>query len=260
MEGSRMKDDGAPTLRWYSTGELAAVTDYSVQQVRDLEDLHVIPSAHRQTNGYRQFTGVHLTALRAYRRLAFAMGPALARSTMRQLYALSYNEAIATVGALHANLAHSRDETITALHALDQILDESLDDAPADPTDAMTITELSSALGVRSSTLRYWEHEGLITPERESQRAPRRYPPGAVRDARIITALRAGNYGIPAVRAVMTSLDTLGTTADARDSLRRRLQDIAARSDALLRAGTDLADLLQPQASHHSPDEKGRKV
>lgn len=220
----------------------------------------MIPSAHRQANGYRQFTDVHLIALRAYRRLAFAVGPALARSTMCQLYALSYNEAIAYVVALHVDLAHSRDETITALHALDQILDESLNDEPAVPTDAMTITELSSALGVRSSTLRYWEHEGLISPERESPGSPRKYPPGAVRDARIVTALRAGNYGIPAVRAVMTSLDTIGTTAHARDSLRQRLQDIAARSDALLRAGTDLADLLQPQAGHRLSDGQDRKV
>ena len=30
----------------------------------------------------------------------------------------------------------------------------------------MTITELAAALGVRASTLRFWEQEGLVSPDR----------------------------------------------------------------------------------------------
>ena len=58
----------------------------------------------------------------------------------------------------------------------------------------MSITELSAALGVRSSTLRFWEHQGQITPDREQALAARRYTPDAVRDARIVAALGAGGY------------------------------------------------------------------
>lgn len=232
----------------YTTSGLAAVSGYSVQQVRDLEHLGVIPPAIRRPNGYRQFTGIHATALRAYRHLAIAVGPVAARETMRETRQLPFDEAIARIVALHVGLARDRDDTAAALHALDGIVEESAHDALAGPADAMSITELSAALGVRSSTLRFWEHQGLIAPDREQPLATRRYPPDAVRDARIVAALRAGGYRIPAVQSVMTSLRTLGNTGDARTALQDRLQNIAARSGALLRAGTDLADLFASTA------------
>ena len=228
----------------YSTGRLAAASGYSVQQIRDLERLAVIPAALRRANGYRQFGGTHLVALRAYRNLAVAVGPVVARTTMRDVRSLPYDEAVARVVALHVALARARDDTMIALQALDAIVDESAREAPALPDDSMAITELSLALGVRSSTLRFWEQEGLITPERKGPARTRDYPPEAVRDARIVAALRAGGYRVPAVRAIMTSLAGTGDPAEARDALQGRLRSIAARSEALLRAGTDVADLL----------------
>lgn len=109
----------------------------------------------------------------------------------------------------------------------------------------MSITELSAALGVRASTLRFWETEGLVAPDRDEPHSVRRYPPDAVRDARIVAALRAGGYRIPAIRGVMASLRDLDSAADARATLRNQISNIAARSVALLRAGADLAELLE---------------
>lgn len=232
----------------YTTSQLAAASGYSAQQVRDLDQLGVIPPAVRQSNGYRQFTRLHVTALRAYRHLAIAVDPVVARATMRELRHLPMDDAFARIVALHVDLARSRDDALAALRALDSIIDESAHDTPAAPGDTMSITELSTALGVRSSTLRFWEQEGLITPERNEPLAARRYPPDAVRDARIVAALRAGGYRIPAIHAVMTSLRTLDRTADAREALHNRLRDIAVRSDALLRAGADLSDMLRSPA------------
>ncbi|WP_404435760.1 MerR family transcriptional regulator [Microbacterium aerolatum] len=237
---------GTPALdsERYKTSGLAAVSGYSVQQIRDLERLGVIPSATRRTNGYREFAGVHVLALRAYRRLAIAVGPVIARETMREMRLLPRDEAVARIVALHVDLARSREQTIDALNALDGIVDEGARDAPPAPGDTMSIGELSAALGVRSSTLRFWEQEGLIAPARRELLAVRRYPPGAVSDARIVMALRAGGYRIPAVHAVMTALHSLDGSSDAREALQARLQSIATRSEALLRAGTDISDLL----------------
>lgn len=235
--------DGHASER-YTTSRVAAAAGCSVQQVRDLERLGVIPPAVRRPNGYRQFTAAHATALRAYRNLAIAVGPVLARATMRDARDLPYEDAIARIVALHVGLARSRDDTLSALRALESIVDESArDDAPL-PGDSMSITELSAAIGVRSSALRFWEKQGLIAPERPDGRSTRRYPPAAIGDARIVAALRAGGYRIPAVQAVMTSLRTVDGADDARAALQHRLRTLAARSEALLRAGTDIADLL----------------
>lgn len=231
-------------LEAYTTGGLASATGYSVQQVRDLERLGVIPPAMRKSNGYRRFDSKHITALRAYRYLAVAVGPVVARSTMREARDLPYDEAIARVVALHVGLARSRDDTLAALRALDGIVDEIAHDAAPMPADSMSITELSTALGVRSSTLRFWEQQGLVTPERATALNARSYPLAAIRDARIVAALRAGGYRIPAVKAVMDSLRTIEGTDDARDALQNRLRTLATQSEALLRAGTDIADFL----------------
>lgn len=228
----------------YTTGRLASAAGYSVQQIRDLERLGVIPPAIRQSNGYRRFGSEHITALRAYRHLAISIGPVLARGTMREVRGLPYDEAIARVVALHVGLARSRDDTIEALRALDNIVEEDAHDAAPTPADSMSITELATALGVRSSTLRFWEQQGLVTPERATRLNARSYPPAAIRDARIVAALRAGGYRIPAVRVVMDSIRTISNTDDARDALQNRLRTLATQSEALLRAGTDIADFL----------------
>lgn len=229
-----------------STHAVAHTAGYSVQQVRDLERLGTIPPAHRSANGYRRFDTTHVVALRAYRRLAQAVGPVVARRLMQELQLLPYDEAVARVVALHTELARARDEAVAALQALGAIAAEADTDDPGGPADVMTITELAEALGVRSSTLRFWEREGLVDPHRDGPLKARVYPLEAVRDARIVTALRAGGHRIPAVRAVMTSLHSVEGMGDARKALEGRLRKIAAQSAALLRAGADLADLLEP--------------
>lgn len=238
---------GAP----FTTSGLAAETGYSLQQVRDLERLGVIPPAPRRPNGYRQFTMLHATALRAYRQLAISVGPVDARRIMSELPDLPYDEAVARIVALHVDLARTRENTLAAVRALDSIVDEADREAAAAPQDSMNITELSTVLGVRSSTLRFWEQEGLIIPERAGHRRARNYPVDSIRDARIVTALRSGGYRIPAVRAVIASLRTTSGARDARESLHNRLQSIATQSEALLRAGADISDLL------HQPDPSG---
>lgn len=229
-----------------STIEVAAASGYSVQQVRDLERLGVIPPARRRSNGYRVFGGLHLLALRAYRGLASAIGPVAARATMRDARTLPFDEAVARIVALHVGLARAREDALAAIQALDAIVDESDHSASARPDDALTITELALAIGVRSSTLRFWEQSGLIAPERAAMTGARSYSPEAVAEARIAAALRAAGYPIPSVLGILRSIRSVDG-GDARAALDGRLRSIAARSEALLRAGTDLMDLLSAE-------------
>lgn len=239
------------------TADVARAAGCSVQLVRDLERLGVLPAAGREDNGYRTFGAEHVVALRAYRGLAAAVGPVEARRTLREARASSPEEAAARVSALHVRLAAEREEAVAALRALRSIRAEACDDDPGTlardrATDAaMTIGELAAALGVRPSTLRFWEDEGLVHPDRVTSLAVRRYPPAAVGEARIVVALRSAGYRVPDVRRTVAALRRLDGLDEPVGVLRGRLDAIARRTVALLRAGADVARLLDV---HPVPD------
>ncbi|MEU3503588.1 MerR family transcriptional regulator [Streptomyces hundungensis] len=226
------------------TVEVARESGYSVQQVRDLERLGVIPPAARSGNGYRSYTSAHVHALRAYRGLAGAVGPVAARQMLAELRTETIAEAASAISAVHVRLARERDEALRAQQALRAIQDETTEPELEQESDAMTITQLAAALDVRPSTLRFWELEGLVVPERVTSLLVRRYGLSAIRAARIVAALRGAGYGIPAVRDIMGSLHQLDGLGETQRILQQRLDQIAIRTVALLRAGADLAAVV----------------
>lgn len=230
-----------------TTAAVAAATGYSVQQVRKLEDLGVIPAAARAANGYRQFDSSHVQALGAYRDLALAVGPVAARQVLRAVRQEPPAETLAVLSGLHAQLLEEREQTLAARRALEAIHAEDQVEAAPVASDVMTITELSQALGVRASTLRFWESAGLVAPHRIQTRSgtARRYDLPAVHEARIAAALRAGGYRIPEVRQALDALRDVGDTHQADAALDARLARIADRMLALLRAGAAVADALR---------------
>ncbi|MCX4835520.1 MerR family transcriptional regulator [Streptomyces sp. NBC_01016] len=241
------------------TVDVARESGYSVQQVRDLERLGVIPAATRSSNGYRAYAPVHVRALRAYRGLAGAVGPVAARQLMADLWTRTVTEAAAAINAVHVGLARERDEVLRAQKALWAIESEAAHHGAVEGADTMTITELAAALGVRTSTLRFWEREGLVAPERVTSLRARRYDAPAIGAARIVAALRGSGYGIPAVRDIIDSLHSLhslregGGPERVRHILVERLDRIGARSVELLRAGADLAAVLDSLTPARDP-------
>jgi DNA-binding transcriptional MerR regulator len=233
-----------------SVSAVAALTGYSLQQIRNLEGLGAIEPARRAGNGYRQFTACHVRDLRAYRDLAHAVGPVEARRAMTQIRSLQADQALALVSSFHERILQQRAQALAALEALEVIRAEPVTDE--DPADTMTISQLAEALGVRTSTLRFWEQVGLVTPERVNLRSAsaRRYPPPAIREARITAALRAAGYRIPDVHIAITALRNLRHIDRPIDVLQVRVQQIANRAHALLRAGTTLAEIIQSTARH----------
>ncbi|AWK12535.1 MerR family transcriptional regulator [Streptomyces spongiicola] len=229
------------------TADAARESGYSPQQVRDLERLGVIPPAARSDNGYRCYTAAHVHALRSYRGLAAAVGPVAARAMLPELRTATLTEAASAVSALHVRLAREREEALRAQEALLAVRAEAGESAFARESDAMTITELAGALGVRPSALRFWEQEGLLTPERVTSLRARRYGLPAIRTARIVAALRSAGYGVPEVRDIVGSLDGLAGFEETRRLLGDRLDRIAARSVALLRVGADLAAVVMAE-------------
>ena len=225
-----------------TTAAVARAVGYSTQKVRDLERLGVLPAAERTLSRYRLYEERHIIALRAYRGLAAAIGPVPARQLMPTLLQGALDTAAEKIDGLHAMLARSRDQVREASHGLQAVLADTAD--VFDDRDSMTIGELAEAIGVRSSALRHWEHEGLLNPDRTSRSHPRRYNPRAITEARIVATLRNGGHRIPPISRVLEQLRKHGLTAEAQALLDERLTDLNRRSVALLGASGDLHTLL----------------
>lgn len=234
-----------------TTSAMAEASGYSVQQVRDLEALGVIAAASRTASGHRRFAATHLRQLLAYRDLALAVGPVDARRVLAEIRTLAPAEAVARVGALHIGLHREREQLLAARAALVAIGEEAVTDARATDADAMTITELSGALGVRPSALRFWEREGLLQPEHLRTRSgtARRYRVAAIRQARIVVALRAAGHRICEVAAALEAITELGEVETSIAVLDERADLLTRRWHGLLRAGATLTEILGPSLS-----------
>ncbi|MFV2174394.1 MerR family transcriptional regulator [Actinomadura sp. LOL_016] len=222
------------------TVDVARRSGYSVQQVRNLERDGVLPPAARTPSGYRIYGEVHVRSALAYRALAPGTGPVEAKRIMRAAHE-SPSGPLALLDAAHARLHTERLHVAHARTAAEAIAAEPVTDVR--PSDAMRVSELADALGVRPSTLRHWDAEGLVVPHRGPTGA-RVYSPGDVRTARIVHQLRAAGYRIDALRELLRELrhDEVMTALAARDA------SIDARSAALLHAAAALSALLSPGA------------
>lgn len=233
-----------PTLKSSAmrTVDVARRAGCSVQQVRNLERDGVLPSATRTTAGYRIYGEVHLHSALCYRALAVGTGPVEAKRIVRAAHRLPISEVLALLDAAHARLDRERKDLELAKEAAAAITAEPIEDVR--PSDAMSVSELAAALGVRPSTLRHWDAEGLAVPDRVPPRGTRRYSPAQARDARIVHQLRSAGYRIDPLRALMPSLRQGHRTEDVRAALAARDASIAVRSRALLDAAAALTDVL----------------
>ncbi|MFK0232610.1 MerR family transcriptional regulator [Streptomyces vinaceus] len=237
-----------PTLESASmrTVDVARRSGYSVQQVRNLERDGVLPPAARTASGYRVYAQVHLDSALAYRALAAGTGPVEAKDILRAAHEGAVPRLLARLDAVHARLDRERAQLALAQEAAAAICAEPIGDVR--PADAMGVSELAAALGVRASTLRHWDAEGLVVPDRRG--GTRRYSPAQVRDARIVHQLRGAGYRIAPLRALLPELRRGHRREAVETALAAREAGIAARSRALLEASPALLALLAPTGAH----------
>lgn len=217
---------------------MARQTGYSVQQIRNLERDGVLPAARRTASGYRVYGRAHVDSAAAYRAFAAAVGPVDAKRIMCAVHSSSTGT-LELLDAAHAGLHAQRQDLRLAQRAVAVIAAEPVDAVAAD---SMTISQLARALGIRVSTLRHWEFEGLVTPGR-SAGGVRMYSPRDVRDARIVHQLRLAGYRIPSLRALMPQLRGGRDWDSVRAALVSRDADLARRSRELV-AGSAALNLL----------------
>ena len=145
------------------------------------------------------------------------------------------------IDATHVALLAERDtrnEVAAALGALSTTAPVPVRGRP------LTVGELARRLGVHPATLRSWETEGILRPERDRATGYREYGPDCVRDAEIARQLRRGGYLLRQVAQFLQSLreaggaEALSAFLDSwQDRLTTRSRDLvagAAQLDAYL--------------------------
>ncbi|MGV9724970.1 MerR family transcriptional regulator [Nocardia beijingensis] len=236
------RERGIPVGSFLRTADVARRAGYSGQRIRNLERDGVLPTATRTATGYRRYGEVHVRSALAYRALAAGVGPVEAKRIVRAVHEEPFAQVLALLDAAHARLDRERTDLALAQRAAEVISAEPIADVR--PSDAMSVAELAAALGVRPSTLRHWDAEGLVVPDRATPHGTRRYSAAQVRDARIVHQLRRAGYRVDTLKTLMPDLPRGHRSDDVEAALAARDASITARSRALLDAAPALAAVL----------------
>lgn len=180
----------------------------SAQAVRNYEDEGILPPSERTETGYRRYTLVHAQALHAFLALRRGHGHQQAMEIMRATNRGDTESAYRLIDAAHVALLAERATRTEVAAALGSLSTTT----PASPTTnrPLTVGELARRLGVHPATLRTWEAEGILHPERDRATGYRQYGPASVRDAEIARQLRRGGYQLRQVAQFIESLREAG--------------------------------------------------
>lgn len=108
----------------------------------------------------------------------------------------------------------------------------------------MTIGRAAEALGLRVSTLRYYERKGLLAPTDRSNSGYRLYDEVAVERLAFIRSAQAVGFTLEDIRELL-SLDEETSCKEVRQLLQRRLTEVKAKLADLNRVRCALSDALE---------------
>jgi DNA-binding transcriptional MerR regulator len=222
--------------------DLAREHGLSAQAIRNYDDAGILPAAERSETGYRLYTPLHAQALRAFLALRAGHGHQQSMEIMRATNRGDTELAYRLIDAAHVALLTERDtrtEVASALGALSTTT-PAPDDGPP-----LTVGELARRLGVHPATLRAWETEGILRPERDRATGYRQYGPDGVRDAEIARQLRRGGYLLRQVAQFLESLREAGGTDALSAFLDAWQERLTARSRNLLAGAAQLDAYLR---------------
>ncbi|WP_409183682.1 MerR family transcriptional regulator [Amycolatopsis sp. VS8301801F10] len=217
---------------------LAREHGLSTQAVRNYEEDGILPPAERGPQGYRTYTEHHAQALRAFLALRPGFGHARAAAILRAVNERSEDTAFQLIDEGHAELLRDRHTLTEVEHAL-----RNLSQEPDVRQTVPSIGALAHQLSVHPATLRKWEAAGIVHPERD-RAGNRRYPPAAVRDARLAHQLRRGGYPLARIAAVLEQVRHAGGVGPLEEALRTWRSRLAARAHAMLDGAAQLSRYL----------------
>lgn len=228
--------------------DLAREHGLSTQAVRNYEDAGILPPAARTPSGYRAYTPLHASALRAFLALIPAHGHATAAAILRAVTEGADDDAFRLVSASHAGLLEDRRTLESVERALRDLQPDDDSDEPDEhrpATAPVFIGTLAARLGLRPATLRKWEQAGLLHPRRDPATGYRLYDASAVRDARLTSQLRRGGHLLSQIAPLLTRVRAAGGPEPLQSTLDTWHARLSTRARAMLTAAAALDTYLR---------------
>lgn len=193
-------------MNTYQTTEVARIIGVHPNTVRLYEQLHLIPLAKRQKNGYRIFTDFHIEQFRLARTALKVeiLQNGLRKKAMNIIKVSAtgnFDEAIKLTDEYLSQLQREKHNAEQAI----QIVNELLNGESSPNQILLKRKEVSEFLGITMDTLRNWELNGLLCVKRK-ENGYRVYSNDDIKRLRIIKALRCANYSLSSILRMLNAL------------------------------------------------------
>lgn len=237
---------------WLRSSDLAKAIGMSVQTVRSYEAWGLIPRVERGPQGYRLYTPRHLQALRVARLVIEGFGWQSAQRIMQAIHEGKQSLAWAVIDVCHAGIHQQRcevEETLRMLRETSPIIPTR---APLEQGQArsqgLRASEAAQRIGVRTSTLRFWEEQGLLHPSRDQSSRYRRYDEEQLHLLRTIALLRKAGYTVEAIRPVLMQV-AQGNPEQSLAAAEQQLKELADKTYRCVKATAALWEYLTVNVS-----------
>lgn len=212
--------------------------------MRNYEACGFLPPVDRSDTGYRMYTRRHLHALRTARNLILGYGWKNALTIMQSIHQDDLDLAFALVNARHAELDRKRqqvDQTLDAIRRTDSQIELWTKEKRSG---SLRVGEVAKLLGVRVSTLHYWEDRGLLNPIRDQSSRYRLYDEQQFHRLQVIVFLKEVGYDFDTLHSMLEEM-TLGKLERTLAALENRRKEITSASRACIQATASLWEYMK---------------
>ncbi|MFD2329065.1 MerR family transcriptional regulator [Cohnella sp. GCM10020058] len=228
--------------------EIAKKLNISTSTLRHYEAWGIVPPVERAANGYRVYTKEHEVYFQCIRDLYAGFGMNLIREAMPRIVRGEILDALWLINKAQVRL-HTEKETVQK--TVDMLGLTALSDLPAYRNkSSFTIGEVAEEANVSASSIRHWEKEGLIKPQRRQESRFRMYSPSDIRRVLVIRTVQRAVYSLDTVREVLSKLDQ-HNIAQAKDIARKALEYIDHALARQMRGIASLQRLLDMTDHKH---------
>ncbi|MFC4304138.1 MerR family transcriptional regulator [Cohnella boryungensis] len=203
--------------------EIARKLNISTSALRHYESWGIVPKVERSTNGYRIYTKEHEAYFQCIRALIPGFGVEFVREVMPRIKKGDKLEVLWLINKAQVSLHFERETLQKTVEMLD--LKELANIPKFFNKELFSIGEVAKIANTSASSIRHWEKERLIKPERQNENGFRIYSSSDIRKVLIIRAVQRVAYSLDIVREVLSGLDN-NNVSQAKEIALKSLQYI----------------------------------